>query len=104
MSHTFTAEFRSQYIEAEPDPINKVREVMRVLLPSIKSRQLTIALISLSDPQQCSTEFWHYSIETLFAKGSCSLLSASNALPDAQVCYFYGHHKILGNFATKLLS
>ena len=51
MSHTFTAEFsdHSTY-EAVLDPINKVREVMRVIFPSIKRRQLTIALISLSDP------------------------------------------------------
>ena len=32
------------------DPTNKVREVMRVILPSIKSRRLKIVLNPLSDP------------------------------------------------------
>ena len=103
LTYSLLSLYYSTY-EAVLDPINKVREVMRVILPSIKSRQPTIALISLSDPQQWSSEFWHYKIDILFAKVSCSLLSTSNALPEAQGCYFYGHHKILGNFAAKLLS
>ena len=94
LTYSLLSLYYSTY-EAVLDPINKVREVMRVILPSIKSRQPTIALISLSDPQQWSSEFWHYKIDILFAKVSCSLLSTSNALPEAQGCYFYGHHKIL---------
>ena len=50
VSHSLLSSDHSTY-EAELDPINKVRQVMTIILPSIKSRELIVALISLSDPQ-----------------------------------------------------
>ena len=47
MSHTFTAELILQYILSWLDPVNKIIEVMIVILPSIDSRQLTSVLLSI---------------------------------------------------------
>ena len=77
---------------------------MRVILPSIKSRQLTNVLIPFSDPLQCSSEFWHYTIDILFANVSCHPLPTSNAMPGAQGYYVSVQQEILRNLAARLLS